>query len=81
MDRRERVPFLPRKGMSSLGARKSLILARLSDKKKRQDETSTSTVIETDWKVLESLLQTDVIRVMKKYFFIIDKCSLTNAIN
>lgn len=50
MDRRERVLFLPRKGMSSLGGRKSLILARMSDKKKRQDETSRSTVIETDWK-------------------------------
>lgn len=59
MDRRQRVLFLPRKGMSSLGARKSLILGRLSDKKKRQDETSRSVVIETNWKVLESLLRID----------------------
>jgi len=61
MDRRERVLFLPRKSMSFLGARKSLIQARLSDKKKRQDETSRIAVNETDWKVLESLLRTDAL--------------------
>lgn len=59
MDRRERALFLPRKGMSFLGARKSLILIRLSDKKKRRGGTSRSAVIETDWKVLGSLLRAD----------------------
>jgi len=41
-----RALFLPQKGMSSLGPRRSLIPARMSDKKKRQVETSRSTVIE-----------------------------------
>lgn len=67
MDRRKRILFLSRKSMSSLGARKSLILARLSDKKKCQDETSRFAVNETDWKVLESLLRTDALERWKVF--------------